>query len=94
VKDPYLVLKKLLRTEKGTTLQARENKYFFHVDLDATKLDVRSAVEKVYKVKVTKVNTQVVSGKPKTVRQAAGRRPDWKKAIVTLAEGQAIELKA
>jgi large subunit ribosomal protein L23 len=45
-------------------------------------------------VKVTKVNTQVVAGKPKTVRQAAGRRPDWKKAIVTLAEGQAIEMKA
>ena len=92
MKDAYQVVKKLLRTEKGAAMSQRENKYLFDVDLDANKLDVKRAIETIYKVKVAKVNTMNVAGKPKTVRYAAGLTAPRKKAIVTLVTGQTIDL--
>ena len=87
----YDIVKTLIRTEKGTFLEA-ERKYFFEVAKSATKIDILRAIEDIYKVKVQDVNTIIVPGKKKRVRQALGHTPDWKKAVVTLAEGQKIEV--
>jgi large subunit ribosomal protein L23 len=81
----------LLRTEKGTNLLPF-NKYLFWVDRGANKIDIKSAVEEVYKVKVEKVNTMTVKGKKKRVRFAEGKTPDWKKAVVTLKAGDKIDV--
>ena len=86
----YDIVKTLLRTEKGTTLEP-DRKYLFEVAKSATKIQIKQAVEAIYNVKVQGVNTAIASGKKKRVRQELGRTPDWKKAIVTLKEGSKIE---
>ena len=78
-------------TEK-TTLLSEQNKVVFKVANDATKDEIAAAVEELFKVKVTKVNTIVTKGKTKRFRGIIGRRSDVKKAIVTLAEGQSIDI--
>ena len=84
------IVKSLLRTEKGTSQEALR-KYTFYVAKNATKVDIKGAVEEIYKVKVDAVHTMIVAGKPKRVRQQLGYASDWKKAIVTLKEGSKIE---
>ncbi len=91
MKDTYTVLNNLLRTEKGAS-QLEDNKYLFSVKKDANKIQIKRAVEVIYKVKVTQVNTQVMPGKLKRVRYQMGKTPDWKKAVVTLKQGQKIEI--
>jgi large subunit ribosomal protein L23 len=78
-------------TEKATYL-SEQNKVVFRVADDATKDEIAAAVEALFKVKVTKVNTLNVKGKTKRFRGRIGRRNDVKKAIVTLAEGQSIDI--
>ena len=78
-------------TEKATLL-SELNKVVFKIALDASKDEVASAVEAIYNVKVTKVNTIVTKGKTKRFKGIMGRRVDVKKAIVTLAEGQSIDI--
>ena len=78
-------------TEKSTLL-SEQNKVVFKVALDSSKDEVASAVEAIYNVKVTKVNTIVTKGKTKRFKGIIGRRSDVKKAIVTLAEGQSIDI--
>jgi large subunit ribosomal protein L23 len=78
-------------TEKST-LGSEHNQVTFRVPLDANKADIKSAVEGLFKVKVTKVNTLRQVGKEKRFRGRPGRRPDYKKAIVTLAEGSTIDV--
>lgn len=78
-------------TEKATLL-SEHNKVVFRVANDATKDEIASAVETLFKVNVTKVNTINVKGKTKRFRGIMGRRSDVKKAIVTLAEGQSIDI--
>ncbi|MEL6663001.1 MAG: 50S ribosomal protein L23 [Pseudomonadota bacterium] len=78
-------------TEKST-LVAEENKIIFRVPLEATKDDIKRAVEGLFKVDVTKVNTLRVKGKTKRFRGRLGRRSDIKKAIVTLKEGQSVDI--
>jgi large subunit ribosomal protein L23 len=78
-------------TEKSTIL-SEQNKVVFKVALDSSKDEVASAVEAIYNVKVTKVNTIVTKGKTKRFKGIKGRRSDVKKAIVTLAEGQSIDV--
>ncbi|MEL7539934.1 MAG: 50S ribosomal protein L23 [Pseudomonadota bacterium] len=78
-------------TEKST-LVAEENKIIFRVPLTATKPDIKEAVETLFKVDVTKVNTILVKGKTKRFRGQLGRRSDFKKAIVTLADGQSVDI--
>jgi large subunit ribosomal protein L23 len=78
-------------TEKATNL-SELNKVVFKIALDASKDEVASAVEAIYNVKVTKVNTIVTKGKTKRFKGIKGRRNDIKKAIVTLAEGQSIDI--
>ena len=85
----YDILKALVRTEKGTGLEP-QRKYLFRVADTATKIDVKSAVEEVYKVKVQDVNTTHVPGKLKRVRAKAGYTTPWKKAVVTLKEGHRL----
>jgi len=71
-----------------------ERKYTFKVHPDANKLQIRRAVEQIFKVKVERVWTINVKGKPKRMRfYQRGKQPDWKKAIVQLAEGQRIEIQ-
>ena len=78
-------------TEKATRL-SEQNKVVFRVADDASKDEIAAAVEELFKVKVTKVNTLNVKGKTKRFRGVMGRRSDIKKAIVTLAEGQSIDI--
>ena len=78
-------------TEKATLL-SEQNKVVFRVAKDATKDEIAAAVEALFKVNVTKVNTLVVKGKTKRFRGRPGRRSDVKKAVVTLAEGQSIDI--
>ena len=78
-------------TEKATML-SEQNKVVFRVAKDATKADIAEAVENLFKVSVVKVNTLNVKGKTKRFRGREGRRSDVKKAIVTLAEGQSIDI--
>ncbi len=87
------LIKQLLRTEKGTHGTSLR-KYLFAVDIRSTKPQIKEAVEQLFKVKVNRVNTAVVSGKPRRVGQRWGLRPDWKRAVVTLAEGSKIEVAA
>ncbi|MGC1242485.1 MAG: 50S ribosomal protein L23 [Chryseosolibacter sp.] len=88
------VLKKPLVTEKVSAMNEK-GKYGFIVDADANKVEIKKAVEKQYGVNVEKVNTMNVMGKLKTrytkAGVLAGRRPSYKKAIVTLAEGEVID---
>lgn len=78
-------------TEKATLL-SEQNKVVFQVAADATKDEIAAAVEALFKVNVTKVNTLNVKGKTKRFRGIQGRRSDVKKAVVTLAEGQSIDI--
>jgi large subunit ribosomal protein L23 len=90
---PQDIIKALIRTEKST-LYEPTGKYLFLVANKCNKVQIRRAVEELYKVKVVSVNTFVSSGKLKRVRHQLGRTPDTKKAIVTLKEGQKIETSA
>ena len=85
------ILRRPVVTEKTMAL-LEDNKYSFLVDMKANKSEIKKAVEQIFKVKVEKVNTLIVKGKPKRVRNSLGRTSDVKKAIVTLKSGDKIEL--
>lgn len=85
------IVKELMRTEKGT-LQSIQRKYLFAVDRKATKPQIKKSVEELFKVKVMRVNTALMPGKPRRVGARWGWKPNWKKAVVTLAEGSKIEM--
>ncbi len=92
MRDPRQVVLRPLVTEKATTLKDTHNQVTFQVAMDANKVEVRQAVETIFKVKVSDVRTQVVFGKEKRMGRYLGRRPSWKKAVVTLGPGSKIEL--
>ena len=77
-------------TEKNTILR-EENKYVFEVDRKSNKAQIKKAVEGLFNVKVETINTMIVKGKKKRMGRFSGYRPNWKKAIVKLAEGQTID---
>ncbi|MBI3601678.1 MAG: 50S ribosomal protein L23 [Candidatus Omnitrophica bacterium] len=85
----YDIIKSLVSTEKGAS-QQKQRQYSFRVAPAATKIDIKRAVQEIYKVKVQDVNTMHVPGKLKRVRFKAGYSSSWKKAIVSLCEGQKI----
>ena len=91
MKNAHDVVKGMIRTEKGSVLQPL-NKYLFWIDKSANKIEVKRAIEDIYKVKVDAVNTIMMRGKLKRVRYAVGKTPDWKKAVVTLKDGQKIDV--
>lgn len=86
------LIKAIIRTEKSTTYEPKR-KYLLRVDKSANKIQIKQAVEELYKVKVQAVNTFISQGKLKRVRHQLGRTPDFKKAVVTLKEGYKIEEK-
>lgn len=92
-KEPrhYDVILSPVVTEKATAA-SEKNKVVFKVRLDATKIEIKNAVEKLFEVKVTRVNTLTRKGKNKVFRGRPGKQGDVKKAIVTLAEGQTIDI--
>ena len=81
-------------SEKTARLQEVSNQYVFEVATDATKADVKAAIEKLFAVTVEAVNVVNVKGKGKAFKNRAGRRGDWRKAYVKLAEGQSIDVMA
>lgn len=91
MKNPRDILKKPVITEKSTSLM-QNNKYTFVVDNKANKIEIKQAVESLFKVRVEKVNTMLVKGRIKRVRNIPGKTPDIKKAIVTLKKGDKIEI--
>jgi large subunit ribosomal protein L23 len=98
------IIKRPLLTEKGTRLKEHggapvgtfteeelKPQVLFEVAMEANKIEIKHAVEALFSVKVVDVHTQIMRGKDKRVGRFAGRRPNWKKAIVTLAQGNKIE---
>ena len=90
-KSQYTIVREPLLSEKGSDLGEKHNQYFFRVALNANKIEIKRAVERIYKVKVANVNTMRMSGKRKQLRRKVGHKPDWKKAVVTLKQGHSIE---
>ena len=86
------ILIRPLITEESSVLQAEQNKYTFEVHRSATKIDIRNAVESMFDVSVASVRTMNCAGKDRRVGRNVGRRPDWKKAIVKLADGEALDM--
>ena len=87
----YDVLVGPMLTERGALLKERENKVLFKVVKSANKIEIKKAVEEIFKVKVEQVATMNYKGKKKRMGRHEGRRPDWKKAIVTLKEGEKLD---
>ena len=87
----YDIIRRPVITEKATAL-SEQNKVVFRVRPDATKPQIKEAVERLFDVKVTGVNTLVTKGKVKMFKGRRGQRSDVKKAVVTLAEGQSIDV--
>jgi large subunit ribosomal protein L23 len=90
----YSIIRAPLVSEKTARLQEVSNQYVFEVATDATKADIKQAIEKLFAVKVEAVNVVNVKGKNKAFKFRMGRRPDSRKAYVTLAEGQSIDVMA
>ena len=94
--EERIILIRPLFTEKIARLQESENKYAFEVDRNANRIEIRKAIEKKFEVKVKNIQTMIMPGKMRQQMTRRGRfygkRPDWKKAIVTLAEGDKLEL--
>lgn len=81
-----------LLTERSAILQEKHNQYVFQARPEATKAQIREAVERLFKVDVSRVRTMIVAGKYRRMGRGAGYRSDWKKAVVTLKPGQKIDL--
>ncbi|MCA9497762.1 MAG: 50S ribosomal protein L23 [Nitrospirales bacterium] len=90
--NPHDVLIRPLLTEKITAIRETKNGVAFSVHRQATRVDIRRAVEKVFSVKVASVNVMNVRGKKKRQGRFTGKRSDWRKAFITLREGEKIEL--
>lgn len=88
----YQIIQRPVITEKGTDDTADRNAYHFRVPRDANKIEIRQAVETLFKVKVRAVNTMRVGGKLRRRGYVAGQTPNWKKALVTLRQGDTIEI--
>jgi large subunit ribosomal protein L23 len=89
--DIYQIIKKPLITEKGTRQKESYNQICLKVDRRANKVEIRQAVEQLFKTKVLEVKTMNIMGKKRRIGRNAGAKSDWKKAIVKLAPGKTIE---
>ena len=92
MRDPRSIVRRALVTEKGTVLRELRNQYHFEVARDANKIEIKRAIESIFSVKVGEVRTMQMRGKVKRQGRYAGKRSDWKKAIVSLLPDQKIEL--
>lgn len=91
MEEAYKIIRRPLITEKSTIQKGMYNQLAFEVDRRANKIEIKKAVERIFKVQVAEVRTQNYQGKIKRLGRNTGRRPHWKKAIVTLKPGQKIE---
>ncbi len=92
MKDPRTIIRQALISEKGTALREAANQYYFEVAPWANKIEIKQAVQKIFNVKVRDVRTMNMPGKLKRMGRYAGKRADWKRAVVTLEPGQSIAL--
>lgn len=90
--DPRQIIIRPIVSEKTFSMTEEQNRYTFEVAKTATKPQIAQAIEEIFEVKVLKVNTMNVNGKPRRVRYQMGKTRSWKKAIVSLAEGDTIEI--
>jgi large subunit ribosomal protein L23 len=91
MKEAQKIVRRPMITEKSTRQKEEGRQYVFEVDRDANKIEIQSAIERLFKVKVLQVRTSNVLGKVKRLGRRYGKRADWKKAIVTLKEGDRID---
>jgi large subunit ribosomal protein L23 len=89
--EEYKIIRRPIITEKGSTLKEDNNQIIFEVDRGSNKPEIKKAIEKLFKVTVLSVQTQNRKGKPKRTGRFLGRRKHWKKAIVTLKEGDRVD---
>lgn len=96
MRDIRFIIQKPIITEKGATLKESSNRYIFQVDVKANKRQIKKAVEELFNVKVLDVRTAIYRGKRAIVMNRKGRfegyKPNWKKAFVTIAEGETIDI--
>jgi large subunit ribosomal protein L23 len=90
--EPHQIVQTASLTEKSTLMSEKQNKYVFRVSPKANKLQIKDAIQRLFQKTVVDVNTCNYTGKERRVRGPLGRRPRWKKAIVTLKEGEKIDL--
>ena len=91
MRNIHTIIKKPLFTEKGAKLKETENKVLVEVAKDVNKLEIKRAIEEIFKVKVEKVATVTTNGKWKKQGKSIGKRPDRKKAIITLKKGEKLD---
>ena len=91
MRSVYDVIRRPIISEKSTALAAVGGRYAFEVATQANKQEIRDAVQRLFNVKVRKVHTMIMHGKVKRVGRFETKRPNWKKALVTLTEGQKID---
>ena len=91
-REPYDIIRRPVVTEKSTDLREEADQIVFEVARDANKIEIKQAVEALFKVKVKKVRTIKVRGKNRRLGLSAGKKPDWKKAIVKLRPGDTIQI--
>jgi len=91
MEDIYNIIRRPLITEKTTRQKETHSQYAFEVDRRANKIEIKRAVEQLFRVKVKQVNVSRVHGKVKRLGKNVGKRSDWKKALVSLKEGQRID---
>jgi large subunit ribosomal protein L23 len=91
MKEAQKIIRRPLITEKSTRQKEESRQYVFEVHRDTNKIEIQSAVERLFKVTVLQVRTSNVLGKVKRLGRRYGKRPDWKKAIITLKEGGRID---
>ena len=89
---PQSIIVRPVITERATVMRDKNNKYLFEVATQANKMEVKAAIEELFKVKVESVNTMNVLGKFRRIRGKLGKKSDWKKALVTLKEGNKIDI--
>ncbi|MBD3334233.1 MAG: 50S ribosomal protein L23 [Candidatus Eisenbacteria bacterium] len=92
MKDPRNIIVRPLITEKGTKIREQGNQYVFEVAPAANKIEIRRAVQEIFSVDVVSVRTMKFHGKPRRMGRFQGRTSGWKKAVVTLKEGQTIDV--
>ncbi|HUU50290.1 MAG TPA: 50S ribosomal protein L23 [Nitrospinota bacterium] len=91
MRDPFVIVKRPVITEKTTLFTEKENKVVFQVDANANKKEIKKAISNIFNVDVLDVHIVMIRGKKRRLRFKEGKRPDWKKAIITLKEGDKIE---
>ena len=91
MKEAQKIIRRPMITEKSTRQKEEGRQYVFEVDRDANKIEIQSAIERLFKVKVLQVRTSNILGKMKRLGRRYGKRADWKKAVVTLKEGDRID---